>query len=57
MEGEEEEVGVEQEQQQQNKRKAVDHLGEDAQHYNAVINRVNPSDNIFGRFDVLFGPS
>ena len=49
MEGEEEEDGVEQEQQQENECKAVDHLGQDAQHYNALINvckRCNTSDDI-----------
>ena len=35
MEGEEEDEGVKKE---QNECKAVDHLGEDAQHYNALIN-------------------
>ena len=44
MEGEEEDEGVKKE---QNECKAVDHLGEDAQHYNALIN-VFTSDDILG---------
>ena len=42
VEGEEEDEGVKQEQQQQEQDecKAVDLLGQDAQHYNALINYV-----------------
>ena len=57
VEGEKEDEGVKKE--QQNECKAVDHLCEDAQHYNALINicytliNVCTSDDILG--SLMFG--